>query len=300
MTESCHLYTVYGLRVASDKPVLEFEPPGFFAFPDIRILWSAKGGSAPDFGNRDWSFQLGLDSATLGFLGVGVFRIPDCSTITVAPEPGADHRMVERYLAGVVFAVLLHLRGAVVYHAAANAVSDAEAIAFVGESGAGKSTLSALLHVRGCRCLTDDVLPARIETGGVFVSRGYPRVKIDPEFAVRHDLEATSMQQVHPNEDQVYLVVDGNLPPAPLRLRALFFLERADTISIRRLTAREAMIESIRFSLPARLLQVNGGEEHFRRCSAIVNSIPAYALCRTDDQSEQQQLADLVMAQLNC
>ena len=193
MTESCHSYTVYGLRVASDKPVLEFEPPDFFAFPDIRILWSASGEPAPDFGDRDWCFHLGPDNATLGFLGVGVFRIPDCSTITVESDPGADHRMVERYLAGVVFAVLLHLRGAVVYHAAANAVSDAEAIAFVGDSGAGKSTLSALLHLRGCRCLTDDVLPARVDRAGVFVSRGYPRVKIDPEFAVRHDLAAIGL-----------------------------------------------------------------------------------------------------------
>ena len=299
MTESCHSYTVYGLRVASDKPVLEFEPPDFFAFPDIRILWSASGEPAPDFGDRDWSFHLGPDSATLGFLGVGVFRIPDSSTITVEPEPGADHRMVERYLAGVVFAVLLHLRGAVVYHAAANAVSDAEAIALVGESGAGKSTLSALLHLRGCRCLTDDVLPARVETAGVFVSRGYPRVKVDQKFAVRHHLAATAMQPVHPDEDQVYLVLDERYPSSPLRLRALFFLERADVLSIRKLSAREAMMESIRFTLPARLMQINGGEEHFRRCSTIVSSVPAYALCRTDDRRDQQQLADLVMAQLD-
>jgi hypothetical protein len=290
-------YKVYGLRVCSDKSILEFEPQIENERVDVHIRWQDMELS-PAYNDKDWHFDVRSNQATLCFKGVGIFHIPDTATILVKAECGADERMVERYLSGVVFAVLLHLRGLVIYHAGSVAINEKEAIAFIGESGAGKSTLSALLHLRGFSCITDDVSAIKVDSQQIDVIPGFPRLKIDPDLARWHNIPAGELCPVHSSEEQVYLSLSQGFPANPLTVRALFFLEVAAHLSLQRITARQAMIETVRYTLPSRLLLMTGSKEHFRRCSMIAGSVPAYTLTRTDDIACREQLADMVVNEL--
>jgi hypothetical protein len=297
MPPPCFSYKVYGFQVCSDRPVLEFEPLVEREQAEIYIR-RQEMDVQPVYDAKDWHFDIGAGEATLCFKGVGVFHIQDASTILVQAEYGADERMVERYLSGVVFAALLHLRGLVVYHASSVAINEREAVVFIGESGAGKSTLSALMHLRGFSCITDDVSPVKVDSQGVDVIPGYPRLKIDPALASQHNIPANMLSPVHSSEEQIYLSLSEGFRSDPLSLRALFFLEVAPQLALRKITAREAMIQTVRHTLPSRLLNMTGSREHFLRCSAIAGSVPAYTLSRTDDISSREQLADMVVAEL--
>lgn len=297
MPPVCYSYKVYGFQVLSERPVREFEPLVERKEAEIFIRWQDLDVQ-PVYEAKDWHFEIGACDATLCFKGVGVFHIQNASTIVVRVEHGADERMVERYLSGVVFAALLHLRGMVVYHASSVAINDREAIVFIGESGAGKSTLSALMHLRGFSCITDDVSPVTINAHGIDIIPGLPRLKIDPDLALQYNIPADKLSPVHSSEEQIYLSLSEDFRRSPLSLKALVFLDVAPQMALRKITAREAMMQTVCHTLPSRLLNMTGGRDHFLRCSAIAGSIPAYTLSRTDDLSWRERLADMVVSEI--
>jgi hypothetical protein len=297
MSAPCFSYKVYGFQVCSDKPVLEFEPLVEGEPADVHIRWQDMD-SSPAYNDKDWHFDICSCQATLCFKDIGVFHIPDTTTILVKIEYGVDQRMVERYLSGVVFAVLLHLRGLVIYHAGSVAINENEAVVFIGESGAGKSTLSALLHLRGFSCIADDVSAIKVDSQRINVIPGFPRLKIDPDLARLHSIPANALCPVHSSEEQIYLSLSPGFRSSPLSVRALVFLEVAPHLSLRKITARQAMIQTVRYTLPSRFLNMTGSREHFRRCSVIAGSVPAYTLTRTDDITCREQLADMVVNEL--
>lgn len=290
-------YSVYGLQTCSDRPILEFEPLVAATRADVRICWQ-KIDFSPTYKDTDWHFIVSPHAATLCFQGVGVFHIANPSTILVDAEPGADQRMVARYLGGVVFAVLLHLRGLIVFHAASVAVNEQDAIAFIGESGAGKSTLAALLHIRGFSCIADDVTAIQATPLPATIVPGIPRLKIDPDLAARYALPADQLCPVHPTEEQIYYSLVQGFPQNPLNVRALVFLDAGPSTSLQRITARQAMIETVRYTMPTRFLQITGSREHFQQCASIVRSVPAFALTRARHIDDRESLADLVVNEL--
>jgi|GEM_PF-2685739 len=290
-------YSVYGLQTCSDQPILEFEPLVAATRADVRICWQ-KIAFSPTYTDTDWHFIVAQHEAILCFQGVGVFHISDPATILVEPEPEVDERMVARYLSGVVFAVLLHLRGLVVFHAASVAITEQDAIAFIGDSGAGKSTLAALLHLRGCFCIADDVTAMQADAQHAAIVPGIPRLKIDPDLARRYALPADQLCSVHPAEEQIYFSLVQGFPKIPLHVRALVFLDVGLQASLQRITARQAMIETVRYTLPTRFLQTTGSREHFQRCASIAGSVPAFALTRTRHLDDRELVADLVVNEL--
>ena len=112
----------------------------------------------------------------LAWPGVGRFRVRQGRDVLIHPAGDADEQVLRLFLLGPVLAVLLHQRGRLVLHASGVAL-DGCAVAFLGGSGWGKSTLAGLLHRRGHRFLTDDVLPVDVERGRT-VAPGIPELKV--------------------------------------------------------------------------------------------------------------------------
>jgi hypothetical protein len=84
------------------------------------------------------------------------------STATCHRDPAQDPELLPVVITGMLVAMVLVLRGALVLHASAVEIAGS-AIAVVGRSGMGKSTLATLLCGAGARLVTDDVL--RVEPG---------------------------------------------------------------------------------------------------------------------------------------
>lgn len=289
-------YRAYGLHISSEHPIFEFAHQSFRHTPpiDINIQWR-NTNFHPEYGDKDWSFSTGPQEALLCFRGVGCFHVVAPHLIVVAPEKGADNRMVQRYLSGIVFAVMLHLRGMVVFHGAGVAINEHEALVIAGESGAGKSTLAALLHLYGYSCTNDDVAAIHVQLTKINLIPGIPLAKIDEEFMRRYHIQKEQTCPVHPSEQEVYLHLAPHFPENPLKLRAIIFLEHGSCTTLQRLSARQAMIETVRYTLPARLLLQPGSRQHFYNETQLAESVPAYQLTRAADQDSREQLAAIIM-----
>jgi hypothetical protein len=87
---------------------------------------------------------------------------PAASVARCHQDPAEDPELLPVVITGMLVAMVLVLRGALVLHASAVEVRG-RAIAVVGRSGMGKSTLATLLCGAGARLVTDDVL--RVDPG---------------------------------------------------------------------------------------------------------------------------------------
>jgi hypothetical protein len=93
----------------------------------------------------------------------------DGSWTHFAAAPDADPVAVDKVYEGAVRALLLHLRGEIVLHAACVAHAG-QAIAYLGESGSGKSTTAAdACQHAPWELLSDDAVPVEISGANVIV-----------------------------------------------------------------------------------------------------------------------------------
>jgi hypothetical protein len=148
------VWWVSGLRVATDRPLVEVEPcRGKDA--DLQVLFRADPGSEVEVGvlssadsSGDWFKLMDREAALAWIRGDG--------RLVLVSEDEALVQGVDVLVRKVVpFAAAL--QGRVMLHASAVLVDDG-VHAFIGPSGAGKSTLAETLGERGLTVLSDDLL----------------------------------------------------------------------------------------------------------------------------------------------
>ncbi|WP_028586115.1 phosphoenolpyruvate carboxykinase (ATP) [Desulfogranum mediterraneum] len=311
-----YFYAAFGLSICSDIPVMEFVSLQPLENYEIRIRAERARPDFPLYQGANHSFRIDKEDAILYFSGVGEYRICAGRQVTIIPAEQATSRTIELYLSGVVFAVLLYLRGLLVYHGSCVAHRTHGAVALVGDSGAGKSTLAAVLQQRGYGFLSDDVVALDIQapTRSISVYPGFPLLKISPELAARLQLDSCELLAVQEGESKAYLPVCGEcgqgdrgrqsgecgqgdrergVAPA-FPLGAICFLEVGEERALERLSARETMIQSIRYTMPTRLLQQSGEQAHFQQCALVARSVPAYRFARRLSFQELEGDADLL------
>ena len=212
----------------------------------------------------------------LHWRGVGSFLVREGRLVTVDPAPGADQDTLRCYVGGPVLAVLLHQRGRLVLHASGVAL-DGCAVAFLGGSGWGKSTLAGLLHRRGHRFLTDDVLAVDVEHGRA-VAPGLPELKLWPDTATALGHDPDAMPRLHPREQKRARRLKRGFGHRPVPLDRLYVLAEGEGPAIEPLSPREALVELLRHSYGARTLQAIRTAEHFRQCARVAAEMPVARL----------------------
>jgi hypothetical protein len=240
------IFSVYGLRLAADRPIPGLMPHADTGRVDVDIqlispqaatresVAGARGVPARR-GSGDWGRP---EAIALPWNGERGYRI--------LYEDGTDFIMDRRgsriraswqepltladaavYLLGPVLAFVLRLRGITCLHASAFVV-DGGAVAIIGPSGAGKSTTSAAFAGRGFPVLCDDTLAIEERHGEVIVHPGYPRLRLWPEAMAILERTRESLPRLTPNWDKRYLdLQDDNFRHAgePVPLRAIYALE---------------------------------------------------------------------------
>ncbi len=156
-------------------------------------------------------------------------------------------------------AILLHQRGRLVLHASA-AVVAGQAVAFVGESGYGKSTLALALTPPG-EVLTDDVLPIRIDTDGVWAEpSGFPPRLPAAGGAGKRRVPIS--------------------PATPARLRALYVLQWGEEIRTEGIPPGERIATVLVSMFCRRMLAIGGRTEHLEQCGVIARQSQTRRLLR--------------------
>jgi hypothetical protein len=237
----------------------------------------------------------------------GTFHVhPSGHRVDVYTSVTTDPQATVLMLIGQIASFVLHQLGHVVLHASA-VITHRGALAFLGAKGQGKSTMAACFLQRGAELLTDDALPIRLATDGVFGTPGMALLKVWPETA-QHTLELTrDLPNAMNGTDKKLLVLDGRyaFAAAPALLRGMYVLERYDPAtagttecSIRDLSAREAVI--------AMLTQISWAEslnqvEHARllpRYARMAAQVPFRAIRYPSGFDQQQRVYISIMDDL--
>ncbi|HVR98368.1 MAG TPA: hypothetical protein VMW27_17265 [Thermoanaerobaculia bacterium] len=265
------LYGLYGLVMASDFPFTSPLAPGT-GQPDLTFTCAAAPSISGDLpapvyvsrfrntrGESNCLFYRldGLD--LLRFPEVGDFYLYTDRIICHAVDPGA----VETYLLGTVLSCWLERAEVPCLHASAVVAGDA--VGFLSFNGGGKSSLATAMLQEGCPLLTDDVLAIEPGPEGFCGRFGYPQMRLWPPEADHFWGSAARFQRVHQVSPKVRVPVDSAAFDAAGRSLACLYLpvrrpsvEDDGAVRFEALSARDAVIEFVRHSFVAPLVQAAG------------------------------------------
>ncbi len=276
-TGETHLYAAYGLVFESDMPLLllpriEGDTPNV---ADVKVRRGSVPRVAPPpacgsvvcwSDGRDAGFQVPT---------LGEFRIVDGREIIYDLNPDAKTERVPAYVIGVAMALILHQRGFLVLHGSA-VEHDGKCYAFVAPKYHGKSTVSATLQARGCRLVTDDLIPVRINDAGIpMVSPGYPFSKVWPDVftAMGEDPDH------HPRfldgfEKRLRMVPLESMATSPIPLERIYVLGWSENPTIERLSRAEAFQQTVTHThhhvLPLVAAESGGQIRHFQTLGSLL------------------------------
>ncbi len=265
-------YRAYGLSIGSNLQLgLSDENwgAGGAVETDLRILRAPLDHcpkSQIEIGERDW---------WLRFSAVGTFAIRGTDTIIVDPEPGVEDRLIALPLNGVVMAMLLLRRGALVLHAGA-VIVNGRAVTFLGDKAAGKSTTTAAFVAAGHPLMGDDVAAFSVTPEGqAMLHSGLLQMKLseDAAAAMRLDSQVVPSGALHPaiRKEQHHLRQEPLQKAVPAGLFCI--LRRGKNARLTRVPPAQALAELIRFGYAAQfgssVLPSEIAARYFRQCAAV-------------------------------
>jgi hypothetical protein len=226
-----HLYSVYGISVASD---IAFDLPvpaaGGRPLASVRFargddeLFAAVRSAEPAGGA--WFVCREQEDGSVYFRWSGLYEFhaeAGGAILRYRPIGTTGSHVLENFLFGQALSFALIGQNIEPVHAAVVDVGG-EAIALLGDCTYGKSTLAAAFLAQGCRLLTDDVLVVQ-RRGSRFVAQaGTGRIKLNPDSA-RAVLPGHAGTPVVPSSEKRAFRLDSPMVQrAPTELRAFVVL----------------------------------------------------------------------------
>ncbi len=200
------------------------------------------------------------------FPKIGVYEIAPGS-ILCYPLPSLPQGALDSFLLSNVLAIWLELSGVTALHASAIATTHG-AIGFLSHSGNGKTSLAASLMSSGYPLLTDDILAVENRGTSFVANPGYPYVRLWPDEALHFLGHFEDLELVDPRISKRWIPVGpgglGLFCSSPQPVLCLYLLERRlpseveGDIRIVPVSRRDAMIELVRYSFEALVVEVIG------------------------------------------
>lgn len=285
----------YGLGIRSVIHLPELPSGGMVA--DVVIRFGKAERLPSESADPDRSFQMTPEGTRLFWKEVGTFVVREGREIMIDPAPAVEEQVLRLFILGPALAVLLHQRGLLVLHAS-SAMVHGTAVAFVGGSGSGKSTLAAVLHAAGHGVVADDVTVIQCDRGRPLVLPGVSQLKLWPDIVRALGEDPQTLPRLHHCvEKRAYRIVPGS-PATPLPLNRVFVLAAGVVRLIEPLRAPEALVELLRHSYCARLLQIHQAATHFFQCASLISSVPIRRLKTPQSPAALGDLAQFMEREL--
>ena len=306
MTRSSRDYTAYGLhfRSALELPFSPLSDPPTGA-ADVSIRYGPVPATVPRSLDTRTIKSIGRDSLWQAAPGAFLMHLPDLARyyvtagrdIVIEPYGGSAHG-VSVFLTGTVLAALLQQRGLVTFHSSAVATGTG-AVLFAGGSGLGKSSLLAALIERGYAALSDDVTAVEVDAAGKpRALPAFPSLRLWQDTLEMLDWPGRTRVQEGMGK---YLIPIESFSPAPLPVRAVFFLTysaRSDVL-VEPVSSTEAFTMLRRGTYRKRFRKGLGQQvTHFRTLAAIAKSVPVFRVIRPAYPFLLDALADRIDAHL--
>lgn len=256
----------------------EVSPVPFFPGNETSITsivsYQAKPGDRfPDYwaGRGPAGYRLRVDT-------VGTFDIyADGRRVSCAPTEISSSESIANWFLGPVLGLALALNYNFCLHSSAVQVHN-QAVGFLGASGGGKSTLCAGFRKLGMPLVTDDLLLLRHVNGTYLSFPVFMRQRIWTE--TRHFLESGPHQTPPLSRRKEFLEMDKrDFPAAPHGIppQVIYLLQPQSPsnqdIEITPLSAQEAMITMIQYTVAARLFDPSLAARHFAFCAGLAQQV---------------------------
>jgi hypothetical protein len=324
-------YELYGLVLATDFPFASSLPPGpppglspDDGLPDL--IFTCAGAPpaaalvdgdlpAPVYTSRLRNAQ-GESNCTFHRLGeLDLLRFPDVGDFYLGADRIVCHLAdlgdlgaVEILFLGTVLSCWLERAGVPCLHASAVVAGD-HAVGFLSFNGGGKSSLAAAMMHEGCPLLTDDVLAVEAGPVGFSGRSGYPQMRLWPAEADRFCGSATAFERVYPDVPKVRVPIGSEVFgafDAAVRPLAGFYLpvrqpdtEAAGTVQIEPLSPRDAVIEFVRHSFVAPIVEAAGWQARRLDFFAhLATGVPVKRLLYPSGFEHLSRVVDEVLADL--
>jgi len=285
-----YYYSAYSLHIGSDIPLLEL--PSTDRGGDVNVLLrKPRPLDAPQ--SIRWIDGPQKEARFL-YPQTGEFQVRNGCEVIVTPAPGAEADLLRLYVQGMMLAAVLYQRGLFVLHS--SIVSrEHGAIALVGPVGIGKSTLASGFHARGFSVVADDNAAIDVRTVPLTVQPAFPTLKIYPDVATALGYDAHSLTPMHRSQRKHAQTVRNGFAAQPVRLTAIYVLDREADPNIRSISTVDAVTEIIRHSVPTRW-NVAGDAEHLKQCGLLASRIPIFRARSFSNLFDIQRVLDCIQA----
>lgn len=275
-----HRYRVYGLTVASEIvcPTLTQEPDAQRA-TDVTVT---SGKPRTTHAWQRYYLKTCGETLLMNIIGVAAFTVSNGCHISIHPHVDHDPDMLQLYLLGFVFGMLLHQRGYCVLHCNA-IVNDQHTVSiFMGDSGAGKSTTAAAFCQQGYRFLTDDVAAIYLQDQQPWVAPSFPDIKLCHDAVEKLTLTDHNLKPIAHREEKVFFHPTQQFVDHPCRLANAYLLDRSEhytqpkKIRLQGAKALETLLyNTYRHSM---LRRAGLAEQQFHQLSQLSQYIAVYHL----------------------
>lgn len=321
-------YQLYGLTIGSCFPFTHHlttscaQPDLIFECVDSSPVEQDWQDSTPLFPTDSTSelniyFYAQKDFDVLRLPGTGDFYIWS-DRIICHLDPEASLIWLEIQLLGTVLSFWLERRGVLAIHASAVVLDhgdQASAVGFMATSQGGKSSLAAAMVQSGCPLLTDDILPVEyfaepVCGKSVYGRPGYAQMRLWPDQAAHFVGDYHNLLRVYPEVTKRRVPIGpngwGRLCDVPQPIGCLYLPERRDsecydsercgkTVEIQSVSRRDAVIELVRESFAAPILQAMGIlPQRLALLSKIVQHVPVRRLIYPDGVSYLPQVCQAI------
>lgn len=309
-------YEVFGLRLASNRPIREFtlvqptkHDTDVRLFVDVESPFNHKNGVVES--TTEWFTEKNKPALKIAKIrnanGVGFLQLVygDGARFLIAKSGEAVYCQrtgeiswegVLSYLSGVVLGYVLRLHRFACLHASV-VVIDGCGVAMLGSAGTGKSTLAAMFAQKGYSVLSDDIAAIQFRGDTPFVFAGPRRVRLWASSAeLLFDRTLPRIDPTHPTWDKQYLGLP-TVPTNAIPLHAIYFLNirQTDCVSptIHPLSAKDAVLRLITNTFADRLISKEMRKLEFAQFDRLVKQVE---LRQVSAGTGRQALADLATA----
>lgn len=299
MAEIFKTYAAYGLNINSEISLADLLP-GNSCLTDVSMRF---GHLKPELidaelrGARDFEYSGVKIRATKNVMyfdweRLGKVLVREGREVIADPDDCTLEEDFQPFLTGPVLAVLLHQRGHFVLHSSAVEI-DGAAVAFLGAKGFGKSTLAGFLAKKGCRFISDDILPITYKSGKAMTMPGFPRIKLYDNAIKAIGENPSDYPKIHRFVEKRSFYPDEPFQTESVQLNAAYILGDGEKAEIKEINPVDAFIEISKNTHLNRYMEaLQCRREYFEHCRKFIKAVPVFHLRRHSDLGAMDEIAE--------
>ncbi len=296
-----YLHTAFGLIIESPFPLpaetlYDLSPSQQV---DVSIVCQEYLTTRRYSHNQECSISATPGEIVMRWEDIGEFCLRDGKEIAIRRRPGVSEDILNLFISGSVFAMLLHQRGMTTLHGSVVAVEN-QGIAFLAPKGAGKSTLALAMHGIGATLISDDIVALPATSRLPMVTCGFAQARLWPDSLAELGYAIDQHTKLRDEVEKRGFVIRF-ADQEPVALRHIFILGKAEEATILPLNERDALLTLLPHWYLARYgtatvkgLQATGLQ--FLHCLELVQKVQVSALLRPQSLAKVPKVAEALRA----